>query len=78
MSSEQALSALAHELKTPLAAITGFAELLQARADEHTRVEASSRILDASERLSAAIDRLLGLIEAEDEAVIRRLAEGAE
>lgn len=78
MSSEQALSALAHELKTPLAAITGFAELLQARADERTRVEASSRILDASERLSAAIDRLLGLIEAEDEAVIRRLAEGAE
>jgi hypothetical protein len=37
----------------------GFAELLQARDDERTRVEASARIVEAAERLSVAIDRLL-------------------
>ncbi|MGH2922089.1 MAG: histidine kinase dimerization/phospho-acceptor domain-containing protein [Gaiellaceae bacterium] len=56
---EEALSALSHELRTPLAAITGFAELLQARDDERIRVEASARIIEAAERLSTAIDRLL-------------------
>jgi signal transduction histidine kinase len=60
--SEEALSALSHELRTPLAAITGFAELLQARDDERTRVEASSRIIEAAERLSVAIDRLLAVV----------------
>jgi hypothetical protein len=40
----------------------GFAELLQARDDERTRVEASARIMEAAERLSVAIDRLLGSI----------------
>ena len=37
----------------------GFAELLQARDDERTRVEASARIVVAAEQLSVAIDRLL-------------------
>jgi hypothetical protein len=37
----------------------GFAELLQARDDERTRIEASARIVEAAERLSVAIDRLL-------------------
>jgi signal transduction histidine kinase len=60
--SEEALSTLSHELRTPLAAITGFAELLQARDDERTRVEASARIMEAAERLSVAIDRLLTAI----------------
>ena len=56
---EEALSILAHELQTPLTAIRGFAELLHARDDEHTRREASARILEAAERLAAAIERLL-------------------
>ncbi len=40
----------------------GFAELLQARDDERTRVEATARIVEAAERLSVAIDRLLAAV----------------
>ena len=83
MSSErersEALSALSHELRTPLAAITGFAELLQARDDERTRVEASTRIMEAAERLSAAIDRLLTAIaEAEGDLAVTLTESGEE
>ena len=56
----------------------GFAELLQARDDERTRVEASARIMEAAERLSVAIDRLLGSIaEAEGDLAVT-LAERGE
>lgn len=72
---DEALSKLAHDLKTPLTAINGFAELLQARDDEHTRREATARILEASGRLSAAIDRLLGAIAETD--LVEVLAEAA-
>jgi signal transduction histidine kinase len=53
------LSSLAHEFQTPLAVIVGFAELLSARDDERTRLEAASRITEASERLRDALDDLL-------------------
>lgn len=77
--SEEALSVLAHELRTPLAAITGFAELLQARDDERTRVEASARIMEAAERLSAAIDRLLAAVaEAEGDLAVILTESGEE
>ncbi|HMJ00551.1 MAG TPA: histidine kinase dimerization/phospho-acceptor domain-containing protein [Gaiellaceae bacterium] len=59
------LSTLAHELKTPLAIIVGFAELLGARDDERTRVEAAKRITDASERLRDALDDLLAGVAAD-------------
>ena len=59
------LSALAHELKTPLAVIVGFAELLSARDDERTRVEAAKRIMEASERLRDALDDLLAGVAAD-------------
>jgi hypothetical protein len=56
----------------------GFAELLQARDDERTRVEASKRIVEAAERLSTAIDRLLTAIaEAEGDLAVT-LAESGE
>lgn len=71
----RALSSLSHELRTPLAAITGFAELLQARDDELTRAEAPRRILEASEQLSAAIDRLLQAVEAAGDDVMVALAD---
>lgn len=51
--------ALAHELRTPLSVIAGFAELLQTRDDDKTRLEASAQILEAVRRLDAAIERLL-------------------
>jgi CheY-like chemotaxis protein len=47
---------LAHELKSPLAVIVGFAELLRARDDEEIRREAPERILEAAQRLQTVID----------------------
>jgi signal transduction histidine kinase len=42
--------------------IIGFAELLSARDDERTRREAAKRILEASNRLSNALDDFLEII----------------
>jgi len=67
------LSRLAHELKTPLTVITGFAELLAARDDERTRREAATRIMQAAERLSSVIDDLLAGVAAEKDDLGRRL-----
>ena len=61
------LSTVAHELKTPLAVITGFAELLATRDDERTRNEATKQILGASSRLSQAVDELLETLVENDE-----------
>ena len=56
---ERLLSALSHELRSPLAVISGYAELLHARSDEETRREAPVRIQAAAERLADVIDDLL-------------------
>jgi two-component system, OmpR family, phosphate regulon response regulator PhoB len=58
---EDDLAALAHELKTPIAVIAGYAELLTMRNDEETRTAAAEQILAAAQRLSGAVDALLGL-----------------
>lgn len=50
---------LAHDLKTPLAVIIGYGELLGTRDDEATRLEASRMIVQAAERLSHELDELL-------------------
>ena len=57
------ISDLGHELKTPIAVIGGYAELIGAREDERTRLEASAQIHAAAERLTAAVDDLLQAIE---------------
>ena len=59
---DRAASRLAHELKTPLAMIVGYAELLQTRQDDEIRAEAPQRILEAAERLAASIDELVALV----------------
>ena len=56
---DDAVSDLAHSLRTPLAVITGYAELLKHRDDETTRREAAVQIAAAAERLADAIDELL-------------------
>jgi CheY-like chemotaxis protein len=56
---------LAHDLKTPLAAIIGYAELLRTRDDDEIRREAPVQIAEAARRLSAAIDHLVGSLDAE-------------
>jgi len=69
------LSSLAHELKTPLAVIAGFAELLAARDDERTRLEAATRIMEASERLGNALEDLLAGVAADKSDLGRRLVD---
>jgi signal transduction histidine kinase len=62
---EELVSEISHELKTPIAVISGYAELLAARADERTRLAAASQIGEAAERLLVAVDGLLEAIERE-------------
>jgi K+-sensing histidine kinase KdpD len=52
-------SLVAHELRTPLAVIVGYAELLAQRDDARIRVEAAAQISRAAARLSRMIDDLL-------------------
>jgi CheY-like chemotaxis protein len=54
--------ALAHDLKSPLAVIVGFAELLARRDDPKIRTEAAARITEAADRLGEAIDDVLALV----------------
>lgn len=57
---ERLTAELAHELRAPLAAIVGFAELLRTRADdEEIRREAPVFIQRAAEELLAKLDDLL-------------------
>ena len=60
---EELLSEISHRLRTPLAVITGYAELLERREGEETRREATARIIDAAARLSAGIDEALARFE---------------
>jgi signal transduction histidine kinase len=57
--SDEILSALAHDLRTPITVIVGYAELIERRSEEAKTREAAANILEASERLRSAVDRLL-------------------
>lgn len=59
---EQLRARLGHDLKTPLAVITGYGELMASRDDEKSRLEASRMIVEAAERLSREIDDALDLL----------------
>ena len=56
---EQLRARLGHDLKTPLAVIIGYGELMASRGDEESRLEASRMIIAAAERLSREIDEVL-------------------
>jgi CheY-like chemotaxis protein len=59
---EEVRRTIEHDLKTPLAVIMGYAELLRDRTDDRTRDEAAVRILESAERLRSEIDGLAGRI----------------
>jgi signal transduction histidine kinase len=54
------VSRVAHELRTPLAVLMGYAQLLPLRGDDpEFRVQASKHLQDAAERLSASVDAVI-------------------
>ncbi|MGB2874586.1 MAG: histidine kinase dimerization/phospho-acceptor domain-containing protein [Gaiellaceae bacterium] len=65
------ISDLAHELRTPISAIAGFAELLRVRDDERLRLEAADQILAGTARLSRFVDELVATLEADGELALR-------
>lgn len=58
---EQYVHSLTHEMKSPLAAIRGSAELLEAPMADADRERFATNIRTQSERLAAMIDKLLAL-----------------
>ena len=62
---EQYVHSLTHEMKSPLAAIRGSAELLEGELPDADRVRFASSIRAQSERLAQMIDKLLALAEVE-------------
>lgn len=56
----ESLRGFAHEVRNPLAAISGAAQLLQQRAGDARQRELAQLIRDESERLTALAERLLG------------------
>jgi len=62
---EDEFAELAHRLKTPVAAIRGFAELLATRGDAETLRVAPAAIHEAAEQLAAVVDDVLRAFERE-------------
>ncbi|MGO4553301.1 ATP-binding protein, partial [Stenotrophomonas sp. 2YAF22] len=62
---EQYVQSLTHEMKSPLAAIRGAAELLQEPMADADRTHFARSIVDQQERLTETIDKLLALAEVE-------------
>jgi signal transduction histidine kinase len=67
VSDEELVATVAHQVKTPLAVIRGYAELLGVRDDEATRHEAAAQIREAAEVLDVMLDDLLVLFALESE-----------
>jgi signal transduction histidine kinase len=63
VSEDGLFSAVAHEVKTPLAVLRGYAELLVHGRTEDVQREAPAAILEAAERLAPAVDDLLLVLE---------------
>lgn len=70
---ENYVHTLTHELKSPLAAIQGAAELLQEPLPGAERERFAGNILRQAERLRQLIDRLLGLAEVEQMRELREV-----
>ncbi|MEN5426643.1 two-component system sensor histidine kinase CreC [Stenotrophomonas pennii] len=62
---EQYVQSLTHEMKSPLAAIRGAAELLQEPMPAEDRERFARSIVDQQQRLTQTIDKLLALAEVE-------------
>lgn len=56
---EETVARIGHDLRGPLAVVSGFAALLAVRGDERLRLEAAEQITAATKLLSDRIDSLL-------------------
>lgn len=68
------VQALTHELKSPLSAIRGAAELLQEPLPEAERVRFAGNVARESRRIQTLIERLLGLADVERRRGLEHLA----
>ncbi|UYB53674.1 two-component system sensor histidine kinase CreC [Xanthomonas sp. AM6] len=69
---EQYVQSLTHEMKSPLAAIRGAAELLQEPLPEPERQRFVRNIAEQQQRLTETIDKLLALAEVEQHGWLQR------
>ena len=59
----EGVATIAHEIRNPLGAIAGFAELLARRCEEHPELRSmSQKIVSAAQNLNAMVQRLLELV----------------
>lgn len=72
---EQYVQSLTHEMKSPLAAIRGAAELLQEPLPEADRQRFAANIVQQERRLTETIDQLLRLTEVEQHGWLQRRSE---
>ena len=70
---EQYVQSLTHEMKSPLAAIRGAAELLQEPLPEAERTRFAGHIQAQEQRLTETIDKLLALAEVEQHGWLQKL-----
>jgi two-component system sensor histidine kinase CreC len=70
---EQYVQSLTHEMKSPLAAIRGAAELLQEPLPEADRQRFANHIRTQEQRLTETIDKLLALAEVEQHGWLRKI-----
>ncbi|MDR6842310.1 two-component system sensor histidine kinase CreC [Pseudoxanthomonas sacheonensis] len=70
---EQYVQSLTHEMKSPLAAIRGAAELLQEPLPEAERQRFAHHIQTQEQRLTETIDKLLALAEVEQHGWLQKL-----
>lgn len=70
---EQYVQSLTHEMKSPLAAIRGAAELLQEPLPEAERQRFAHHIRTQEQRLTETIDKLLALAEVEQHGWLQKL-----
>jgi two-component system sensor histidine kinase CreC len=72
---EQYVQSLTHEMKSPLAAIRGAAELLQEPLPDAERQRFAGNIVQQEKRLTETIDQLLRLAEVEQHGWLQKRAE---
>lgn len=65
MKDDTLVADVGHQVKTPIAVIRGYAELLGARSDDGTRLEAATQIREAADMLESMVDDLLVVLAAD-------------